>query len=421
MFDLFKKTPDDSAAPDKRSWTERLKAGLGLSREKLAEALSDVFARRELDEAAEKELEAALLSADVGVDATAQLLDDLKVRWKRSGAGADARATLAEAMVDLLAAARRAAGHRTAATLRHHACRRQRRGQDDIDRQAREMAAGAATVRIARRGRHLPRGGARAVERVGRAQWRGRDPAIGRRSRGGHVRRGRGGTRPEDRRRARRHRGTPADAGPPDGRIAQGEAGSREGAGGCAARGAARPRRQYRPERARAGQVVRRGRSASRGSSSPSWTGAPRAGWWPPSPSSIRFRCASSAWAKAWTTCAPSSPANSSTRCCRLPLDGHSSGQAGVRGGRAGVHRNARSRPPPRPNILIFEGLRQPSPAPADQQTPGKPSRDRLIRLNPSGTWPGFSTQNGRVLKYLWRRWAGFLILPRVSFTGDLA
>jgi fused signal recognition particle receptor len=102
MFDLFKKTPDDSAAPDKRSWTERLKAGLGLSREKFAEALVDVFALRELDETAEKELEAALLSADVGVDATAHLLDDLKVRWRRAGSGADARATLADAFVDLL-------------------------------------------------------------------------------------------------------------------------------------------------------------------------------------------------------------------------------------------------------------------------------------------------------------------------------
>ncbi len=102
MFDLFKKTPDDTAAPDKRSWTERLKAGLGLSREKFADALVDVFARRELDETAEKEFEAALLSADVGVDATAHLLDGLKVRWKRAGAAADARATLADAMVDLL-------------------------------------------------------------------------------------------------------------------------------------------------------------------------------------------------------------------------------------------------------------------------------------------------------------------------------
>ncbi len=102
MFDLFKKTPADTSAPDKPSWTERLKAGLGLSREKLSNALGDVFVRRVLDDEAERELEAALLTADVGVDATQHLLDDLRVRWKRAGAGAEPRDTLADAMVDLL-------------------------------------------------------------------------------------------------------------------------------------------------------------------------------------------------------------------------------------------------------------------------------------------------------------------------------
>ena len=102
MFDLFKKTPADTAAPDKPSWTERLKAGLGLSREKFADALGDVFARRVLDETALEELETALIGADVGVDATQHLLDDLKVRWKRAGADADPRSTLAAAMVDLI-------------------------------------------------------------------------------------------------------------------------------------------------------------------------------------------------------------------------------------------------------------------------------------------------------------------------------
>ena len=102
MFDLFKKTPADTDAPDKPSWTERLKAGLGLSREKFAGALGNVFARRVLDETALEELETALIGADVGVDATQHLLDDLKVRWKRAGADADPRSTLAAAMVDLI-------------------------------------------------------------------------------------------------------------------------------------------------------------------------------------------------------------------------------------------------------------------------------------------------------------------------------
>ena len=42
-------------------------------------------------------------AADVGVDATEHLLDGLRVRWKRAGANADPRETLAEAMIDLIA------------------------------------------------------------------------------------------------------------------------------------------------------------------------------------------------------------------------------------------------------------------------------------------------------------------------------
>jgi fused signal recognition particle receptor len=103
MFDLFKKAPAETSAPDKPTWTERLKAGLGLSREKIAGALGDVFARRVLDDSALQEMENALLGADVGVDATEHLLEALRVRWKRAGPNADPRETLAEAMVDLIA------------------------------------------------------------------------------------------------------------------------------------------------------------------------------------------------------------------------------------------------------------------------------------------------------------------------------
>ena len=129
------------------------------------------------------------------------------------------------------------------------------------------------------------------LARVGRAQRRGRDPAIGRRSRGGHVRRRRGGARPRHRRRARRHRRAPADAGAPDGRIAQGEAGAGQGAGRvrrtrCCSSSTPTP---ARTRSRRSGRST--ARSASPASSSPSWTAAPRAASWPPSPSSIRFRC----------------------------------------------------------------------------------------------------------------------------------
>jgi fused signal recognition particle receptor len=102
LFDLFKKKSPEEPPVAQRSWTERLKAGLGLSRDKLAGALTGVFARRKLDDAALEALETALLTGDVGVDATAQLLADLKSRWKSAGEAADPRSELADAMVDLL-------------------------------------------------------------------------------------------------------------------------------------------------------------------------------------------------------------------------------------------------------------------------------------------------------------------------------
>ncbi len=110
MFDLFRKKPDVAPVPaieaapvvPAPSWTERLKAGLGLSRGKLTGALTGVFSRRKLDDEALDELETALLTADVGVDATDHLLADLRQRWKRAGDEADARTVLADAMTELI-------------------------------------------------------------------------------------------------------------------------------------------------------------------------------------------------------------------------------------------------------------------------------------------------------------------------------
>ncbi len=118
MFDLFKRKPaapadpptesPEAAAPpaapvETRSWTERLKAGLGLSRGRLTGALTGVLRRRKLDDEALDELETALIAADVGVDATTHLLDDLKARYRRAGPDADARAVLRDALAALLA------------------------------------------------------------------------------------------------------------------------------------------------------------------------------------------------------------------------------------------------------------------------------------------------------------------------------
>ncbi|HET7096050.1 MAG TPA: signal recognition particle-docking protein FtsY [Casimicrobiaceae bacterium] len=100
MFDLFKRKSDDE---EKTPWSARLAEGLARSREKLNGALTGVFARRKLDEETLDELETALLTADVGVAATQQILDDLRVRWKRAGADDDPKEYLKAALVDLIA------------------------------------------------------------------------------------------------------------------------------------------------------------------------------------------------------------------------------------------------------------------------------------------------------------------------------
>jgi fused signal recognition particle receptor len=98
MFDLFKRDPDDQ----RRSWSERLRAGLSISREQLSRPLAAIVGRKALSETTIEELEAALLMADVGVPATERLLADLRMRWKRAGVDADPQALLKASLTDLL-------------------------------------------------------------------------------------------------------------------------------------------------------------------------------------------------------------------------------------------------------------------------------------------------------------------------------
>jgi fused signal recognition particle receptor len=99
MFDLFKRDP---AVAERKTWRERLKDGLSRSRDTFAGAVAAVLRRPALDDQTLEELEAALLTADVGVAATAALLDDLRARWKRSGGEGDPKTLLKAALVDLL-------------------------------------------------------------------------------------------------------------------------------------------------------------------------------------------------------------------------------------------------------------------------------------------------------------------------------
>lgn len=75
--------PPAAAAVAKKSWTERLKAGLARTRNQIGGGLASLFGLRKIDEDLLEELESTLLMADCGVDATQHLIDDLRRRWKR--------------------------------------------------------------------------------------------------------------------------------------------------------------------------------------------------------------------------------------------------------------------------------------------------------------------------------------------------
>jgi fused signal recognition particle receptor len=112
VFSFLKPPPspdnsqEPSKAPARPGWTQRLKAGLAKTRDKLGDRLTGLFgAGRKIDDELYDELETILLTADVGVEATEALLERLRRQVAREHL-TDAtalRAALTEAMVDLLA------------------------------------------------------------------------------------------------------------------------------------------------------------------------------------------------------------------------------------------------------------------------------------------------------------------------------
>jgi fused signal recognition particle receptor len=83
------------------SWAARLKAGLARTRDVLNTPVSELFARRKVDEALYEELEAALLQADCGVDATQALMSSL--RRKKAEDGEALKQGLKDSITELLA------------------------------------------------------------------------------------------------------------------------------------------------------------------------------------------------------------------------------------------------------------------------------------------------------------------------------
>jgi len=93
MFGFGKKNRDQSEKPqepehqdsDKASFFGRLRAGLEKTRSNLGEGLATLLAgQKVIDESLLEELENRLLSADVGIEATTVIIDDLTASLKRN-------------------------------------------------------------------------------------------------------------------------------------------------------------------------------------------------------------------------------------------------------------------------------------------------------------------------------------------------
>ena len=87
-------------SPERKSWVDKLKAGL----RKTGAGLATVFTGTQIDDALYEDLESALLMADTGVKATEHLLQDLKRRVKDSKATdpAAVKGLLVESLTHLL-------------------------------------------------------------------------------------------------------------------------------------------------------------------------------------------------------------------------------------------------------------------------------------------------------------------------------
>jgi len=82
------------------SWAARLKAGLARTRDVLNTPVSELFARRKVDESLFEELENALLQADCGVQATQELVASL--RKKKVPDGEALKQALKDSLTELL-------------------------------------------------------------------------------------------------------------------------------------------------------------------------------------------------------------------------------------------------------------------------------------------------------------------------------
>ncbi|SFH96671.1 signal recognition particle-docking protein FtsY [Modicisalibacter xianhensis] len=74
----------DKPKSEKRGWFSRIKAGLGKTRANLTDGLANLFlGKKQIDDELMEDLETQLLMADVGIEATTEIIDNLSARVSR--------------------------------------------------------------------------------------------------------------------------------------------------------------------------------------------------------------------------------------------------------------------------------------------------------------------------------------------------
>ena len=92
-----------SAEPARERWFARLRAGLSRSSNRLKDNISGILTRRRLDAEALEELEEALITADLGVEAAAELVADLsRTRFGKEVTDEEVRGALAQCVAGIL-------------------------------------------------------------------------------------------------------------------------------------------------------------------------------------------------------------------------------------------------------------------------------------------------------------------------------
>lgn len=103
-FNKDKKSPTNPNADNQEGFFTRLKQGLGKTRANITQGLGSLLSGKAIDEETLEDLETQLLTADVGIEATREIIDELSKRFKNKQLddGEDLLVGLEQTMVDIL-------------------------------------------------------------------------------------------------------------------------------------------------------------------------------------------------------------------------------------------------------------------------------------------------------------------------------